>query len=173
MAQPARAPAPTTKPLAFRPRQKYPVRRLPFVGREHTADQSFSMWNVPASGGYFGGNMTGEAIATMYLKHVREHDAEICAPMLGGMVIAWARRLTAGDILPGSAEEDSLRGQMVGFAHVLSTWLLAAARHMGDSLDARGNDALLAKANKGIAFDTEAFLQCQILKAQIAESCHA
>ena len=151
----------------------YSVRRLPFVGREHTADQSFSMWNVPASGGCFGGNITGEAIATLYLKQVRENDAEICAPVLGGMVIAWARRLAAGDIRPGSAEEDSLRGQMVGFAHVLSKWLLAAARHMGDSLDTRGNDALLAKANKGIAFDSFAFLQCQTLKAQIEESCHA
>jgi hypothetical protein len=51
----ASAPTRKTKPLAFRPRQKSPMRRLPFVGREHTADQSFSMWNVPASGGYFGG----------------------------------------------------------------------------------------------------------------------
>jgi hypothetical protein len=169
----ASAPTRKTRPLAFRPRQKSPMRRLPFVGREHTADQSFSMWNVPASGGYFGGNTTGEAIATMYLRHIRETDAEICSPMLGGMVISWAWRLASGDITPGSVEENSLRGQMVGFAHVLSKWLIAAARHMGDSLETLGNDALLAKANRGVAFDTAAFLQYQALKDQFEENRRA
>ncbi len=169
----ASAPTRKTKPFAFHPRQKHPVRRLPFVGREHTADQSFSLWNVPASGGYCGGNMTGEAIAILYLKHVRENDAENCSPMLCSMVFAWAQRLTAGDIRLGSAEEDSLRGQMVGFSHTLSRWLAAAAQHMGDGLDARGNDALLDKANRGITFDTAAFLQYQALKDQFEEIRHA
>lgn len=82
----------------------------------------------------------------MYFKHVRDNDAEICAPMLGGMVLAWAWRLAAGDIKPGSAEHGSLRGQMVGFAHVLSKWLLGAAQHMGDSLNTNGSSSAPARS---------------------------
>ena len=59
--------------LAFRPKKKASSRRLPFVGNEHTLGKDFSYWNIPASGGYFGGNKTGEAVAYMLLKHLREN----------------------------------------------------------------------------------------------------
>ncbi|WP_153115791.1 hypothetical protein [Rhodocyclus tenuis] len=156
--------------LAFRPKLKIAAHRLPFVGKEHTEDNSFSFWNVPAKGDYMGGRTTGEAIAGMYLKHIREDANDCCGLYLGWMVLAWMERLSSGDIKHGSPEYESLRGQMVGCMSELSRWLGAAARALGSSLDDTTNESLLANANRGIGFDTEAFFEYCTRKEQLEES---
>ena len=156
--------------LAFRPKLKIAVHRLPFVGKEHTEDNSFSFWNVPAKGGYMGGRTTGAAIAGMYLKHIRERDGDCCGPYLGWMVLAWMERLSSGDIKQGSPEYESLHGQMAGCMSELSRCLVAAARVLGSSLDDTTNEALLATANRGIGFDTEAFFEYCTRKEQFEAS---
>lgn len=156
--------------LAFRPKLKIAAHRLPFVGNEHTEDKSFSFWNVPAKGGCMGGRATGAAIAGMYLKHIRESDSDRYGMYLGWMVLAWMERLSSGDIKQGSPEYESLSGQMVGCMSELSRWLGAAARALGSSLDDTSNESLLATANGGIGFDTEAFFEYCTRKEQFEAS---
>lgn len=147
--------------LAFHPEQKHPAHRLPFVGKEHTEDKSFSFWNVPVKGGYHGGTQTGKAIAAMFLKYLRKNksDSDPGGVILGWMVTHWMERLTSGVIKNGSPEFQTLRGQMVGFMSEISPWVSAAACELGSNLDKTTDDTLLARANGGLDFDEEAYVQ--------------
>lgn len=151
-------------PLAFRPRKKKAVHRLPFVGDEHTGDGSFSWWNLPATGGYRGGWKTGEAVATMYLKHLR-NGGDDSSLFLGWMVDHWMQRMDCApegpespDLVPlsgqligtfDSPERSALRGQMMGFMFGLNKCLKAGASFLNSNLDHISNDFLLAEANAG------------------------
>jgi hypothetical protein len=156
-ATPAVRKSPNT--LSFHPKKTIEVHRLPFVGNEHTADRSFSFWDIPAKGGYTGGCMTGEAIAGIFLKHIRRTDSDFRTSLLGWMVFAWLERIAPGAVNRGNMEFDSLRGQMDGFMSVISKWLDDAVHRSGSDLDEIDRDELLRQANAGFSFDMDAFLQ--------------
>lgn len=145
--------------LSFHPKKTIEVHRLPFVGNEHTADRSFSFWDIPAKGGYTGGCMTGEAIAGIFLKHIRQTDSEFRTSLLGWMVFAWLERIAPGAVNRGNIEFDSLRGQMDGFMSVINQWLDAAVHRPDSGLDETYYDDLLRQANAGFSFDMNALLQ--------------
>lgn len=143
--------------LAFHSRRRRAFNQLPFID-EH----GLSGWDVPASGGFFGGQRTGEALAVMFLKHLREHGGkdrqslELLA-VVRGMVDRYeqegGRAMCNRRLSQRSEGFNTLNGQMVGFMGVVGNWLVAAAQHMGTSLDDIDNQALLTKANAGLSVD--------------------
>lgn len=133
--------------LRFRPEEKPGASmRLPFVGGRRAAG-GFSFWNVPATGGYGGGCKTGEALAGIYLKHLRDHGGASF-----GVLQVIARDMFDCDL------PESRFGQVVGFFSTLDAWLAAAAKVLGGNLDTANNDAMLTKANDGLNFDEAAYL---------------
>ena len=68
----------TPNPIKRKTRGKPGFRRLPFVAGWRTESAS-PCWNVPASGGYFGGYETGEAMAQAFLKFLREEKGDFPA----------------------------------------------------------------------------------------------
>lgn len=142
--------------LAFHTRRRGAFKQLPFIDKD-----GLSGWDVPASGGESGGWRTGEALAVMFLKHLREHgDAKFSLELLC-VVRGMARRyaevggdaMAARSLKQRSDEFNALNGQMVGFLGEIGRLLVAASRHMGASLDGISNEALLAKANAGLMAD--------------------
>jgi len=154
----------TATPLKVPRGAKAGAARLPFVASWRTETPA-RYWNAPASGGYFGGYETGEAMALMFLKFLRAEEGEL-APMTltqiaesfmvrfdqeGGYATN-KRRGDSGDSF------DSLRGQYVGFFNTLSTWLAASAKTLGASLDRLAEQDLVQRANWGLGFDDAAYM---------------
>ena len=142
--------------LAFHTRRRSAFNQLPFVDKD-----GLSGWEVPASGGEFGGFRTGEALAAMFLKHLREHGNEQWSLELLCVVRGMARRyeevggeaMAAGPLKQRSDSFNSLNGQMVGFFGEIGRVLVLASRHMGAPLDNISNEMLLEKANAGLLGD--------------------
>jgi len=133
-----------------------PFHRLPFVGP--AADGvGLSFWKVPKTGGYTGGCTTGTALARLYLKHLREHGAED-GGSLQGIVLDM---IGQGFPNENDAEQNALRGQVVGFFSELDPFIAAAARNAGAPLDTLRHDDLLAEANNGLNLDEVAYLAAQ------------
>ena len=104
-----------------------------------------SFWVVPKTGDYRGGCQTGEALALIYLKHLKEHTSET------GLTSLQRIALDMFDCeLSDSPEMTALRGQAVGFFSVLEQWLIGAAKHLDGGLDAHDNKALIEAANTGL-----------------------
>lgn len=141
---------PAASGLRFHKRKKLPVHRLPFVGPV-PGKVGFSFWRVPKTGGYEGGCRTGEALAYIYLKHLREH----------GSGVGWHLRKITLDMCDckgvSGEEADATHGQIVGFFGALDEWLEVAMKHLGSQLDSLDNAALLKQANAGLSFDIEAY----------------
>ena len=81
----------TPNPIKRKTRGKPGFRRLPFVAGWRTESAS-PCWNVPASGGYFGGYETGEAMAQAFLKFLREEKGDFPAYWLTGIVESFMTR---------------------------------------------------------------------------------
>ncbi len=97
-----------TPHLAYHATERLPVHRLPFVGLYKSG---VCWWSVPATGGYGGGCETGAAMATAYLRDLKmnpEFHGGLLQHIVLDMCEAYKHGLTA-------AEEESLRGQIVGF----------------------------------------------------------
>lgn len=138
------------KPLQFKIRKSRPIHRLPFVGKEKNAIGA-SFWAVPKTGGYRGGCQTGEALALIYLKHLKEHACET------GLTSLQRIALDMFDCeFSDSPELSALRGQAVGFFSVLEQWITAAAKHLDGGLDKHDSKALLKVANTGLNLATGA-----------------
>lgn len=130
--------------LQFNNRKSLPIHRLPFVGKAKSGIGA-SFWAVPKTGDYRGGCQTGEALALIYLKHLKEHTSET------GLTSLQRIALDMFDCeLSDSPEMTALRGQAVGFFSVLEQWLIGAAKHLDDGLDAHDNKALIEAANTGL-----------------------
>ena len=134
-----------------------PCHRLPFVGRK----DSFG-WDVPLRGGYDGGIETGRALALIYLKHLRGNVADPIGGLhLQNIVMSMARYFAANDglmdipILKQPKELRTLRGQIVGFFEVISTWATTAAKELGANLDHLDDAELLQRANHGLDLGPE------------------
>ena len=137
--------------LRFNNRKAVPIHRLPFVGREPER-VGYSFWRVPKTGGYFGGYETGEALATIYLKHLRDHG-DLNNTHLQSIVF---------DMFGCEDSEDdgssSRKGQAAGFLHTLGAWLTASAKQLGCNLDSAANTKLVQRANSGLRFDSKAYM---------------
>lgn len=143
---------PAAPALRFKNRKKLPLHRLPFVDAV-PGKVGLSFWAVPKTGGYFGGNETGGALARVYMKHLKEHGPGFGGGNLQMMV------LDMFDCENGvSAEQDALRGQVVGFFVELERWLAGAAKYLDGGLDKHDNKTLLKAANAGLNFDNEAYM---------------
>lgn len=131
-----------------------PCRRLPFVGRAELFG-----WDVPLRGGYVGGTKTGRALALIYLKYLRGNGANpISGLCLENIVLSMARHFAANDgltevpVIEQPEELSALRGQIVGFFEVMSTWAVAAAQELGANLDKTDDAELLQQSNSGLDF---------------------
>lgn len=94
--------------LKFNNKEPHPVHRLPFIGGKSKNLAGCSFWNVPATGGYEGGNMTGNAMAWLWLKHIEANGPEDAPAVLSRIVMEIA-----------NAKSKSLNGQIVGFFEVI------------------------------------------------------
>jgi hypothetical protein len=140
----ARARATVSPDLAYHAAERLPVHRLPFVG-SYKSDISF--WNIPATGGYGGGYETGAAMATAYLRHLKmnpEFQGGLLQHIVLDMCQAYKHGLTA-------AEEESLRGQIVGFCSVICATVQNTAPLFKYELNAVEETQLLKRANAGLA----------------------
>lgn len=133
--------------LRSKPEGESAWERLPFVGKDHHA--YFSDWDVPLTGGYFGGIEVGASIARMYLKYLRDEQdnpIRLGASNLQGILNSLDVRVaTTKD------EGDSLRGQRVGFIYELGNWLEAAATRLGSSFDAIPERSFVHQANEALS----------------------
>ncbi|EAO7484796.1 hypothetical protein O0466_000438 [Salmonella enterica] len=133
--------------LKFNERVECSCHRLPFV--RVIKSRGVDFWSVPASGGFSGGCQTGEALARLYLKNLRD----------GGYVGGGALQFIAKEMLRkmevargiSKDAEESISGQLIGFFSVLDRWLNIAALSDIRSLDSLDESALLLTANAGIA----------------------
>lgn len=140
-------------------------RSLPFVAGPRT-DSDSPCWHVPATGGYFGGYETGEAMAQALLKLHRSEKSADSSFALTHIVKSFMRRFEeeGGKAMDDrrasdrSDSFDSLRGQYVGFFNTMSEWLEAVAQQLGGRLDKISNDELLSRANAGLNFDEKAYM---------------
>jgi hypothetical protein len=142
--------------LRSKPAAKGPWGHLPFVGKDH-AEQS--CWDVPMTGGYWGGIEVGEAMARVYLKYVRGRQVEKLddtSMLLRAMLEGMDKKQTSTP-----EEASSLRGQRVGFMSEICVWLSAAAQRLGSSFDAIPERSFVAQANEALTF-TDASLMAAI-----------
>lgn len=156
----------TPNPIKRKTRGKPGFWRLPFVAGWRTESAS-PCWNVPASGGYFGGYETGEAMAQAFLKFVREEKGDFPAYGLTDIVESFMTRFeqeggkAMRDRSPfgGQSETfEALRGQYCGFFNTVSQWLAASATHLGSGLDRIEEQDLVRRANAGLGFDHVAYM---------------
>ncbi|MDD3676036.1 hypothetical protein [Thauera propionica] len=153
-------------PIKRKTRVKRGFRRLPFVAGR-SANSAAPCWNVPASGGYFGGYETGEAMAQAFLKFLREEEGGFPAYWLTFIVESFMIRFeqeggkAMADRVPCSERSETFvafRGQYCGFLNTVSQWLAASAKHLGASLDRISEQDLVRRANAGLGFDQAAYM---------------
>ncbi|QXI40417.1 hypothetical protein [Pseudomonas xantholysinigenes] len=138
--------------LRAKPHRKIDMHQLPFVGRDHAQEESggYCFWDVPFAGGFRGGLETGQAIAGMYLAHLRRVRHEKSYKLeLGALIMGMMNRSPRNE-----EEHNSRKGQLMGFAGALDSWLRAAVDEFGEKLDTIDHEDLLAQANGGL--DTKA-----------------
>ncbi|MBN1086567.1 hypothetical protein JNO12_19130 [Erwinia aphidicola] len=136
------------KKICLNQKEKNPLHRLPFIGREKGAPM-ISFWNVPAKGGYGGGNTTGHALALIYLRHLKEHGVNP-----GGSLGSIARDMTGLgntiDYADLSREENSRQGQIISFFNTIEQVIGELLK--SSNLNIRSsNEELIAKANSGLS----------------------
>ena len=138
--------------LCFHPEAKQALHRLPFVGWHHG---EIKFWDVPSTGGYVGGNLTGDALARIFLETLRQQpDAATPGAWLGWVALGWMHHVfdmvgVKPDLDPES-RLNTLRGQVVGFTSVLSDVLREALRNPNTSLAPVDEQECLQQANEGL-----------------------
>lgn len=155
----SKRPLPKGRPIGLRskPDKKTAWERLPFVGKDH--GPHFSSWDVPLTGGYFGGIEVGKAVARMYLKYLRDQQAN--PAKLGTIYLQGILGALNSKAPASKEEEDSLRGQQVGFIFEIGTWLEAAVIRLGASFDAIPERSIVQQANESLT-RTDAALMAAI-----------
>jgi len=154
--------------LQFHGRRKIKVHQLPFVNRvkDSQGERRVSFWDVPATGGYDGGLQTGRAMAMILLKRIREDGPAEFKCALRWIVLEMMGQKAMGNAAQGVVyhdprmqgeklhEDESLRGQIVGFMSVVEDWISSSASclstEFGKWLDDVKIDDLVRRANNGI-----------------------
>lgn len=140
---------------------------LPFVSNSRTKRDN-RCWDVPATGGYFGGYRTGEAMALAFAKFLREDgEAAIAPAQLTCIVESFMERYEqeGGKTMRSlpmnqySDEFSSFRGQYVGFFNTITKMLADAAVRLGGEFDRTSERELVDRANAGLGFRETAFLE--------------
>lgn len=126
------------KNLHFHKRRSIPLHRLPFVGGKSERDGLISFFNVPDTGGYFGGCETGDALAWLYLKYIETEGYDRAPCILSKMILDMTAEVN-----------ESRRGQIIGFFEILESVL---SKLITDNrAHFKKDDAeLLAQANAGL-----------------------
>lgn len=132
--------------LRSKPKAKTAWSRLPFVGKDHGKHVSY--WDVPPTGGFFGGIEVGKAVARLYLKHLRDERGN--PDKTGSTSLQIMLRDMYGKTTSTKDEDRSLTGQRVGFASELARWLEAAAERLGSSFDAIPEQSFVQQANEAL-----------------------
>ena len=138
--------------LRFHPEAEQALHRLPFVGWHHG---EIKFWDVPSTGGYVGGNLTGDALARIFLETLRQQSAAATpGAWLGWIAMGWMHHVfdmvgVEPDLDPES-RLNTLRGQVVGFTSVLSDVLREALRNSSLSLPPLDEEECLRQANEGL-----------------------
>lgn len=147
--QKSKRPIPKGRPIGLRskPDKKTAWERLPFVGNDHHARASD--WDVPLTGGFFGGIEVGRVAARMFLKYLRDerdNPSRIGATRLRGILFAL-------DTKQASTEEEqaALKGHRTGFMNEIFDWIDVAALNLGSSLDAIPERSLVQQANESLS----------------------
>lgn len=143
--------------LRSKPQAKSAWDRLPFAGKDHS--RHFSSWDVPMTGGYFGGIEVGKIVARMYFKYLRDEQAnpfKFGAIHLQGILTSLDAKVPVTD-----EEKESLKGQRVGFMSEVGHWLEEAVLRLGSCLDAIPERSFVQDANEHLA-RTDAALMAAI-----------
>ncbi|WP_312774205.1 hypothetical protein [Atlantibacter hermannii] len=98
--------------IKFNKRKKLALHRLPFIGGKSKSGFGLSFWSVPSTGGYSGGCITGAALAWIWLKHLENEarQGEGNTPFTISRIVSELSDLS---------ENDSLKGQMIGFFEII------------------------------------------------------
>jgi hypothetical protein len=123
--------------------------------------------NLPATGGYAGGNETGKAMALNLLKEMRASEPGLGFLRMQHMISEFMKRIELDGGLAAfdrpvdewSEAQTSRRGQYVGFIGTLSHWMEAAAQQMGSELDGMSENMLLTMASDGLNLDMDEWLK--------------
>lgn len=161
-------------PIKLKTRYKPGFRRLPFVANWRSKSDT-PCWDIPATGNYFGGHETGEAMALAFLKFLREGDEVGCGRWLISVVESFMIRfeqegggqMVHGSVLDMSDGFSSFRGQYCGFFGLLSNWLWGAAKDLGANLDQITEKDLVCRANAGLNFDSHAFFKASLATSKM------
>lgn len=126
--------------------------RLPYAGSPmKAANGDVSFWSVPLTGGYAGGVYTGDALAILALRFLRQCPEENeDETHLTSVALGWLEAARAAN----ADEFETLKGQIVGFVGRLTPWTTAAAQKAGQNLDKNDPKKLLKSANTGLEWVT-------------------
>jgi hypothetical protein len=111
------------------------------------------------TGGYFGGIEVGKIVARMYFKYLRDEEAnpfKFGAIHLQGILSSLDAKVPVTD-----EEQESLKGQRVGFMSEVGHWLEDAVLILGSCFDAIPERSLVQQANEHLA-RTDAALMAAI-----------
>jgi hypothetical protein len=124
--------------------------RLPYAGSRLTAaNGDISFWSVPLTGGYPGGVCTGDALAVLALRFLRQcPDENTDETHLTSIALGWLEAARAAN----ADEFETLKGQVVGFVGRLTPWTVTAAQNVGQNLDKKDPVKLLESANAGLVW---------------------
>ncbi|AMB86671.1 hypothetical protein AWM79_15705 [Pseudomonas agarici] len=130
--------------LRSKPQAKSAWDRLPFAGKDHS--RHFSSWDVPMTGGYFGGIEVGKIVARMYFKYLRDEESN---PLkLGALHLQLLLTSLDAKVPVTEEEKASLSGQRVGFMSEVYRWLEDAVLKRGSYLDAIPERSFVKDANE-------------------------
>ena len=120
--------------------------RLPFVGRDHS--KYHSNWDVPLTGGFFGGVDAGRVAARMFMKYLRDERQNPCR--LGSSKLRIVIASMDNKTVTTEEEMQSLKGQRTGFMSEIAYWLESAAEMLGSSFDAIPMRCFVQMANENL-----------------------
>ncbi|WP_330208653.1 hypothetical protein [Pseudomonas sp. Z13] len=139
--------------LRAKPEEKSAWDRLPFVGKDH--GKHHSSWDVPLTGGFFGGIEVGRVAGRMFLKYLRDERQNPCR--LGSSSLKSVLASMDAKVASTDEEKRSLEGQRAGFIGEISYWLESAAERLGESFDAIPMRSFVQQVNEDLERTDEAF----------------
>jgi len=135
------------KPLAFKTNQEHHSHTLPFVDF-CPMKQGMSFWNVPKTGGFYGGVTTGSALAKIYIKHLIDGSYED----EGGLLQLIAKDMSK-TVCVNTEEQRAINGQITGFFREIEQFMKYVGFISDGNLNRFDRASNLEAANLGINFD--------------------
>jgi hypothetical protein len=120
--------------------------QLGFYTYDGPGARAEGFWKLPPRGLYAGGCKTGSAAAFAYLKFMREKKKL----QLDAGIFGFLQSLVI-DMVKGVRQNESLKGQMVGFFSEIDRVIYSVANQMS-GLDKISFDSLTAQMREGVAY---------------------